>query len=555
MPFSFSIPRGSEPSLELTIQDGEVLFVLGANGTGKSGLMLNFYRSNQAKSRRISAQRQTWFQSNALSMSAMERKNTETNIKSYDNQTDSRWMEHGSPQRSNMALFDLIDFENVRARKITKAVDDNRTQLSGIVRDREASTSILKDLLNLSKDEPPIDAINELFALSNIPIRITVQESQEIFASKDGGPQFSIAQLSDGERNALLIAANVLTVKAGTLILIDEPERHLHRSIISPLLTLLFRKRPNCSFVISTHDVMLPLDNSESRTLLVRGCTFAGNENISAWDIDLVPSESEIDENLKRDILGARRKLLFVEGTEKSLDKPLYSLIFKNVSVIAKESCHDVVKSVRGIRDADNLHWIHAFGIIDNDGREAGDIMQLASVGVHAIPAHSIESIYYHPDIQRRIAELQSAVTGEAASALLGRAKTGALAAIRPHIRRLSLRAVERLIREKFQVQLPGRSEIEAATGAVIVSVDVPTIVTAEQTRLQGLFDNEDLGGIIERYPVRETSALSKITTGLGFPKRSVYESAVRKLLMDNPEALDFVRNLFGTLPADIDAT
>jgi hypothetical protein len=27
-----------------------------------------------------------------------------------------------------------------------------------------------------------------------------------------------------------------------------------------------------CAFVISTHDVMVPLDNSRSRTLLLRGC-------------------------------------------------------------------------------------------------------------------------------------------------------------------------------------------------------------------------------------------------------------------------------------------
>ena len=83
-------------------------------------------------------------------------------------------------------------------------------------------------------------------------------------ASKSGSKPYSIAQLSDGERNALLIATNVLTVKDGTLVLIDEPERHLHRSIISPLLTHLFAQRPECAFIVSTHDVMLPLDNPAS---------------------------------------------------------------------------------------------------------------------------------------------------------------------------------------------------------------------------------------------------------------------------------------------------
>jgi hypothetical protein len=57
-----------------------------------------------------------------------------------------------------------------------------------------------------------------------------IKEGEQILAKKECGEPYSIAELSDGERNALLIAATVLTVKPGTLLLIDELERHLHRS-------------------------------------------------------------------------------------------------------------------------------------------------------------------------------------------------------------------------------------------------------------------------------------------------------------------------------------
>jgi len=73
-------------------------------------------------------------------------------------------------------------------------------------------------------------------------------------------------------------------------------------------------------------------------------------------DADLVSSEAEIADDLKKDILGARRKILFIEGTESSLDKPLCSLIFPKVSIIAKSSCRDVEHAVAGIRDAAELH-------------------------------------------------------------------------------------------------------------------------------------------------------------------------------------------------------
>ena len=95
-----------------------------------------------------------------------------------------------------------------------------------------------------------------------------LKSRQKVVASRNGSTPYSVAELSDGERNAFLIAADILTAGTGTLLLIDEPERHLHRSIISPLLSLLFAKRKDCFFVVSTHEVMLPLDNPAAQTLL-----------------------------------------------------------------------------------------------------------------------------------------------------------------------------------------------------------------------------------------------------------------------------------------------
>jgi ABC-type cobalamin/Fe3+-siderophores transport system ATPase subunit len=339
---------------------GETLFILGANGTGKSSLMQWLYNPHHANARRISAHRQTWFSSNAMNLSPYQKRQLESSIQGGDTSQQARWMDNYAEQRASIAIYDLIDAENVRARLIASAVDGNDIELAK----------------TLSKKDAPIKIINELLRLSNIPIEISVREGDQVVASKCGGIPYSIAELSDGERNALLIAATVLTVENGTLLLIDEPERHLHRSIISPLLTLLFSKRDDCAFIVSTHDVLLPLDNPSARTLLIRGCTYAGS-SVSGWDVDLVPPENEIDDDLKQDILGARRKILFIEGTERSLDKPLYSLVFPNVSVVAKSSCRDVEHAVNSIRDSGNLHWLNAFGIIDNDRRTEADINRL----------------------------------------------------------------------------------------------------------------------------------------------------------------------------------
>lgn len=309
MTFNLAIPHTGGTSVNLSVDLGESVFVLGANGTGKSGLMQRLYANHRDNARRISAHRQTWFQSNAITLSPQDKRNIESSILTMDIQPQARWSDDYSAHRASISIYDLIDAENVRARSIAGAVDSGDLGLAQ----------------KLSKRDAPIKIINELLRLSNIPIEIDVRENEQVVASKSGSAPYSIAELSDGERNALLIAANVLTVKEGTLILIDEPERHLHRSIISPLLTMLFAKRSDCAFVVSTHEVMLPLDNPSARTLLLRGCNYTGS-SATAWDADLVLPEAEIDDELRKDILGARRKLLFVEGAEQSLDKPLYSL-------------------------------------------------------------------------------------------------------------------------------------------------------------------------------------------------------------------------------------
>jgi len=532
--FTISYPSVSGNQASISLPLGSTLFVVGANGTGKSSLMHKFYVQNYEKARQISAHRQTWFSSSAITLSPQQKRDTETNIKNTDTSTEARWKDQYSANRASLAIYDLIDAENVRARLITGAVE------------RDA----LNEARVLAQKDAPLRMINELLQQSNIPVTISVRESEQVLASKHGGPTYSVAELSDGERNALLIAANILTAKPGTLILVDEPERHLHRSIISPLLTLLFAKRSDCSFIVSTHDVMLPIDNPTARTLLVRSCNYQGS-TVTAWDADMVEPTDEIDEALKLDVLGSRRKLVFVEGDEQSLDKPLYSLIFPLVSIIPKSSCHEVERSVGGIRDANRFHWVSAWGIVDNDRRTTEEIDELKAKGVFALPVFAVESIYYDPKLQRMVAEKHASLVGSDVEECLRQANQAAINAIKPHINRLCERAVEKALRDEVFKHLPRRRQISAGQ-PIKVEIDVAQFVARERQRFESLIDNRDLAAIIAAYPVRETPALDQIVDKLGFKGRLQYESAVRRLLMENGEALNLVRAMFGDLISEI---
>lgn len=538
LPYQIGVPAAGDASFQIELNAGEILFVLGANGTGKSSLMQRLNKNHQKDTRWISAHRQSWFQSASINLSPHEKRQTEQNISSYNLQSHARWKDEYAGARANIAIYELIEAENVDARAIAKAA-------------RAENAELVKEL---AQKDAPIEVINELLRASNIPIELSLHEDEQVVATKSGSDPYSIALLSDGERNALLIAANVLTAKPGTLVLIDEPERHLHRSIISPLLTQLFKKRRDCAFIVSTHDVLLPLDNPTARTLLIRGCSYSANE-VSAWHADLVPSNAEIDEILKADILGSRKKILFVEGATgtRSLDQPLYSLVFPEVSVVAKASCRDVEHAVTGVRGAADLHWLHAFGIVDSDARPAQEIEELKLQGIYAVPAYSIEALYFHPEIQRRIAQRHSAVTGTDPEVQLANAKVAAVTAIAAHAVRMTERVAEKTIRAEVFRNLPRRAEVQAGI-PLNLSIDVALAVAKERAVFDAAVASNDLSALIVRYPVRETPALNQIAAQLGFRDRDQYEGAVLKLLIDDDSTVTFVRSLFGTLWHDIAA-
>ena len=445
MSFNLQYPtqRAGESSLELKV--GEMLFVLGANGTGKSSLMFHFANRNRGKTRKISAHRQTWMNTDALDMTPSTKLQTEQNIQNIDQNLKSRYRDDYASQRASMTIYDLIDAENVRAREITAFVDDGDMQSAA----------------KCAKQEAPITIINELLLQSNIPIAISIRENERVMATKNGGPEYSAAELSDGERNALLLAGNVLTARSGSLLVIDEPERHLHRSIISPLLKQLFERRADCGFVVSTHDYDLPLQIPSSRILLLRSCNFNGR-NVEGWEADELSANLPIDDSIKRDLLGGRRRILFVEGVEHSLDKSLYSLIFPMVSVIPKGDCRDVEHAVRGARGAEAFHWLRAFGIIDGDGYLPDQVHAKRNEGVYALPFYSVEAIYYHPKIVEYIAARQAGVIGGDASNLIRTALAEAVDSIRDHTERLSQKVVKKSVRKLIIEQLPSDDVLSA---------------------------------------------------------------------------------------------
>jgi len=68
-----------------------------------------------------------------------------------------------------------------------------------------------------------------------LPHRKLSFEDEKITVSGGGTLAYPANEMSDGERVILYLLAQCLLVRDGMTVIIDEPELHVHRSLLSPL--------------------------------------------------------------------------------------------------------------------------------------------------------------------------------------------------------------------------------------------------------------------------------------------------------------------------------
>ena len=534
MTLDWNIPLTSGEQLPIRLEVNRPLFVVGPNGSGKSALIQHGVTSFGAQNvRRIAAHRQTWLQSAVINLTPQSRRRFDQNLKSEDSNPEYRWREWSSEQQVSSVLFDLTAKNNDLARRIM----DN-----SYANNQEAVEKIISD------ERPPFEQVNDLLHMGGFAVTVSNSKGEEILAlHKDFSNPYSMAKMSDGERNAVILAANVLTVDAGTVLLIDEPERHLHRSIIEPYLSALIAQRKDCYFIISTHEIALPIYNPDATVLIVRSCAWNG-DTATGWEARLLQGDTTLPEDIRRAILGARKRVLFVEGRPESLDLQLYSALFTGISIVPVGSCDNVIKAVIGLRDSDEHHDVESFGLVDGDNRSGDEIEDLQGKGIYALNQYSVESMYYCPDSMNAVAKRQAESLGVAADEMVKAARDAAIASLsRSGVdERMAARLCERDVREQIRTQMP---DWKAIMNGAQVSIQVGTDerFREELSYFRKLLEEEDIEQIVNRYPVRESDALGEIAKQFSLSKAN-YEKTLLSRVRNDGELSEQLRRRVGSL-------
>ena len=322
-----------------------------------------------------------------------------------------------------------------------------------------------------------------------------------------------------------------------------------------PLLSTLFAKRRDCWFVISTHELALPAASANARTIIVRNCNF-DKDVCNSWDVDLLESDAGLPEELKIAILGSRRNILFVEGTEGAFDQSLYKLIYPDVSVVAVGGCGEVIRSVKGLGGVTTFHWVTAFGLIDRDDRTSKKIEQLKNDSIFALDVHSAEALYYCLEARTAAAQAQTGVKDVTVNTLLDVSKNAALEALAEEgiAERLVKNRCLRLIRNSVESIIPNMSDFSEKPDEEI-EIKVKSPYAVELRKFEQLLADNELDKLVARYPVRNSKALHALAKGLRFDNRDDYEQAVLLQIKSNPTFRDQILNKLSSLTEAINET
>ena len=257
------------------------------------------------------------------------------------------------------------------------------------------------DIIHLNDFKSNIDEVIEIWN-HLIEHRTLLCDNLGNLQIECGDEKYPAYKMSDGERVIFYVVGRVMLAKESSLIIVDEPEMHLHKAILNKLWDILEEKRKDCMFIYLTHDIDFASTRIANKRWL-KSYSSSTSGIFENWEIESI-ADSEIPEALLMKILGSRKKVLFCEGKEGSLDRQIIELLFPNFTITPLASCKDVINYTKAYNKISNKYAV-AYGIIDRDFRTKEQLDKLAAENIYSYDVAEIENLFLIEDFIKGFAE------------------------------------------------------------------------------------------------------------------------------------------------------
>lgn len=371
------------------------IVILGPNGSGKTQLAQKIAQSTQVSA--ISAQRRTWVDD---SLPVQEEEQLRSQVKSQQD----RWRQHSwqPTEEINFILSTLIqDHTNLLTKRNEQAID------AGIPLEplKETKLILLQGLWNRLFPNRKLEIGGFFPKVRRLDMAATT-------------PTYQLRQMSDGERTVLYMAARVMTAEQ-MIILVDEPELHMHSRLSVQFWDEAERLRPDCRFVYVTHDLNFALSRRKATYLIARSSDAA-----EALVVDQLPS------SIAAEVIGAAtlpfyaKRIFLYEGEPgRGFASELFSAWFDDDETFAIPSGDRdaVCAAVSGLKRV-GVVAAEIIGLIDRDFYSEAVLSEVTG-GVTVLPLHEIESVLCDQEVVAGVAAQIGKNPGGVWSAFLDRVR------------------------------------------------------------------------------------------------------------------------------------
>lgn len=495
MAFTLEIPSVAGPSTTLVLQEGTSTFLVGANGGGKTRLAALAETTWGPKAHRISAHR-------ALNLNPAVAKISEKQAR--------MGLRTGYAQADEAQIVNYREGNRWSSKAATWLLDDFDFVVQTLFAEQSNVALKTHNAVHAGTIEEPqktrFQALNAIWDRI-LPHRGLVITGDDISA-KSGAHLFDAADMSDGERAVFYMLGQVLVAEPETVLIFDEPELHVHRAILGRLWDEVELARPDCAFLVITHD----LDFAASRA----GPKFAIRkyEPPARWEIEPVPENTGFSEDIATLILGSRKPILFVEGTGGSLDVAIYRACYPDWTVLPRGACEDVIHAVGTMRHNSALTRITCSGLVDADDYSDLDRAKLATLGVAVLPVSEVENIFLLPsvaeailaddsfegkELRERLAEFYRAVLDEVS-------RPGSIDEV---VLRYCRRRIDRTLKA---IDFTDVSTVAALTEAYVGrtgELDVGSVAEEMRRRIETAIAEEDIEALLASFDNKALLALA----------------------------------------------
>lgn len=493
MKFTYYLPDENGKRIDYNTTLNSVV-IIGANGSGKSKLGAWIEQQDMKNVHRIGAQRNLNFSENIPLKSYSQAEDivffgTDDSSSGWRDSKGLRW-NYGKSYTTQL----MNDFDNVLAALIALKNNDNEKFVA------ECKAAPTRE----ERPEPPFTSIDKLIQIWDeiFPQReLKVHDAKFIAVLEKDGKQISYSsnQMSDGERAVLYLVAQVLCIPENKILIIDEPEVHLHRSIMNRLWIALEKYRKDCLFIYITHDTQFAAMHGQSEKIWIK--EFDGKN----WKLELI-EDNELPEELLFDILGNRRNVLFVEGEKNSYDTQLYTLLYPQYYVIACGSCTQVIARTKAFRSNPSLHHLKVYGLVDRDYRSDYEIEKYKTDGIYTLKVAEVENLFLVQELIYVIADY----LGKNSEEVFGRIKKYIIHdRFKPQLDKQICQSVVAYIKYQLaSAELSMKSERDAkqSLNNVLKAIDFEQTKLDQETKFKKPLEDEDYIGVLRVFNEKNLS-------------------------------------------------